>query len=434
MAYVHSLSVDCSKTELDLFSLPPTQTSIDGGQWVQYKPLSSLTDESPIEFVVPGHGDEYVDLSQTLIAVKVKILQENGNVLDATCDKVGPVNYFLHALFSQVDVYFNQKLVSVNGNTYPYRAYIETLLNYDDAAKKTHQSSALWVNDTAGQMDKSEDENAGLKERRRYFTDSHAVDMMGHIHGDVFHQGKYLLNGVELKIKFTRSRDNFSLMSKSGFKINVMEASLMVRRVKINPTVLIEHAKMLDTCTAKYPITRVDVKAFTIPSDVLGKTLDNVYLGQLPKRIVVGLVSNNAFNGSFKHNPFNFDHYSVNFLALYVDGQQVPTKALQPDYTNQQLYIGCYNTLFSGCGIHNKNLGNGISRSMYPHGYCLYAFDLTSDLAATSHHWNLVRRGSLRIEIKFGVALTEAVNCIVFGEFCNVIEVDKYRNVTVDYN
>jgi len=243
MAYVHNLSTGCSKTELDLFSLPPTQISIDGGQWVQYKPLSSLTDDSPIEFVVPGHGDEYVDLSQTLLAVKVRIVQEDDSVLDATCNKVGPVNYFLHALFNQVEVYFNQKLVSANGNTYPYRAYIETLLNYDTTAKETHRSSALWVNDTAGHMDKTEDENVGLKERRSYFTSSRPVDLMGHIHGDVFHHAKYLLNGVELKIKLTRTRDNFSLMSKSGFKINVMEACLMVRRVKISPTVLIDHAK-----------------------------------------------------------------------------------------------------------------------------------------------------------------------------------------------
>lgn len=432
MAFVHRLSAECSKTELDLFSLPPTQTSIDCGQWVQYKPLSSLSDEAPIEFVVPGHGDEYLDLAETLIAMKVRILQDNNNALDATCNKVGPVNYFLHSMFSQVDVYFNQKLVSVNGNTYPYRAYIESLLNYDDTAKETHLTSALWTRDTAGHMDKTEDENSGLKERRSYFTNSKPVDMMGYVHGDVFNQGKYLLNGVELKIKLTRSRDNFSLMSKSSFKINVMEAGLMVRRVKISPTVLIEHAKMLETCTAKYPITRVDVKAFTVPSGVLGKTLDNVYLGQLPKRIVVGLVSNNAYNGSFEHNPFNFSHFNVNFLALYIDGQQVPSKALQPDYTG--LYTACYNTLFSGSGIHNKNRGNGISRKMYPNGYCLYAFDLTADLASNDQHWSLVRRGSLRIDIKFSVALTEAVNCIVFGEFCNVIEVDKYRNVTVDYN
>lgn len=46
----------------------------------------------------------------------------------------------------------------------------------------------------------------------------------------------------------------------------------MVRRVKINPSVLIDPAKTLEVCTAKYPISHVDVKAFTMPCEVLGKT------------------------------------------------------------------------------------------------------------------------------------------------------------------
>lgn len=52
----------------------------------------------------------------------------------------------------------------------------------------------------------------------------------------------------------------------------------------------------------------------------------------------------------------------------------------------------------------------------------------------TSSHWNLIRRGSLRIKIKFSVALTEVINCIIFGEFCNVIEVDIYKDATLDYH
>lgn len=92
-----------------------------------------------------------------------------------------------------------------------------------------------------------------------------------------------LLNDVELKIKFTRYCDRFSLISKSEFEINIIEVSLMVRKVNINSTVLIEHTKMLECYTAKYPISRVDVKAFTIPNEVSAKTIDKVYLRQFPE-------------------------------------------------------------------------------------------------------------------------------------------------------
>jgi len=69
MAFVHAQSGECMKSELDIFSLPPTQTSIEKSDWIEYKPIASLTDDAPIEFAIPGFGEEYLDLSHTLLAV-----------------------------------------------------------------------------------------------------------------------------------------------------------------------------------------------------------------------------------------------------------------------------------------------------------------------------------------------------------------------------
>lgn len=437
MSFLHHQSCECVKSELDLFSLPATQTSIENGKWVQYKPISSLTDDSPIEFVVPGQGDEYIDLANTMINIKARILKPDGTKIADGVDKnVGPVNNWLHSLFSQVDLYVNQKLVSPQNNTYAYRAYIETLLNYDDGAKASHLTCALWYDDAASAMDNCEEANTGLVSRKSFTKESHYVDMVGHLHIDLFNQEKFLLNGVELRLRLIRSRDTFNLMSKTDkYKVQIDEANLMIRRNKINPTVLLAHSKTLESGTAKYPITRVETKAITIPAGIQGKTLDNIFLGQLPKRIIVGLVSNKAFNGNFQSNPFNFQAYNVNFFSLYVDGVQVPSKPLQPDYkAHNELSVMAYHTLYSGTGIHFLNHGNSISRTEFAKGYCLMAFDLTPDLAANvSSHWNLIRHGSLRVELGFAESLTETVNCIVYAEFDNIIEIDRNRNVTVDY-
>src|SRR5436190_6182323 len=434
MSFLHTSSCECVKSELDIFTLPPTQTSIEHGEWVQYKPLASLTDDSPIEFVVPGHGDEYVDLSHTMLHVQAKILKSDGTATQST-DIVGPVNNFMHSLFTQVDVYLNQRQISSPGNTYAYRSFIETLLNYGPAAKGSHLTSSLWYDDKAGSMDDTDNTNTGLVSRRDFTSSSTPVDMVGHIHGDIFNQEKFLVNGVELRLRLIRSRDAFSLMSAAaGYKVSIMEASLYVRRVKINPSVLLAHNKTLSLTSAKYPITKVEVKNVTIPSGVQGKTLDNIFLGQLPKRVIIGFVTNAAFIGDFKKNPFNFQHFKVNFLALYVDGQQVPARPLQPDYVTSKQYVHAYHTLFTGTGIHFLNEGNSISRHTYADGNCLMAFDLTTDLSAkTLSHWNLVRQGSLRLDVRFDTSLTETINCIVYGEFDNVVEIDKDRNVVMDY-
>ena len=152
MAFLHTHSCECVKSELDIFTLPPTQTTIEHSHWIHYKPISSITRNSPIEFAVPGNNDEYLDLAHTMLKLRVKITNDSPipTTVEAQAAQVGPVNNFLHSLFSQVDVSLNQKLVSRSNNNYAYRAYLETLLNYNDHARKTHLGRVLWVNDTPG--------------------------------------------------------------------------------------------------------------------------------------------------------------------------------------------------------------------------------------------------------------------------------------------
>ena len=149
----------------------------------------------------------------------------------------------------------------------------------------------------------------------------------------------------------------------------------------------------------------------------------------------MGLFKNKAFNGDRALNPFNFEHFNINFLCLYVDGVQVPSKPLQPNFRGDQLYIDAYHTLFSGTGVHFLNQGNQISRESYPNGYCLFAFDLTPDLSANEcTHWNLVKHGSVRLDVRFSEALANTVNCIVYAEYDNILEIDASRQAIIDFS
>jgi len=52
----------------------------------------------------------------------------------------------------------------------------------------------------------------------------------------------------------------------------------------------------------KVPLRRVEVKSFTLPRGNLSWTKESVFLGQLPKRLIVGFVDNDAYNGSSEKN------------------------------------------------------------------------------------------------------------------------------------
>ncbi|XP_063994847.1 uncharacterized protein F54H12.2-like [Diachasmimorpha longicaudata] len=439
MSFLHSHSSECVKSELDLFIIPSTPTSIENSQFVHYNPVSTLSGNAPIEFIVPGPGEEYIDLAHTM---NTRILRPDGSA--ALEDSVGPVNIFLHSMFNQVDVYFNQKVVTPPNNLYAYRAYIETLLNYGTDAKSSHLGMSLRATDSYGAMDFATlaagdaRNNNGLAARQAFTKGGKTFDLLGHLHCDVFNQDKFSMSGVELRVRLIRAKDDFCVMDDSvlNYKLHIVEASLIVRRVKFSPGIFIAHAKTLAKTTVKYPLTRVEVKSIVLHHGIMGETIDNAILGQLPKRIILGFVENASFNESRKKYPFNFQNFGINFLCLNVDGRQVPTKPLQPSFTSAVcLDVEAFNTLFAGTGTHFGDHGNNISRPAYSEGFCLFAFDLPPDLSASSAgHWNLVKSGSIRIEVRFHAATEKNINCVLYGEYDNLLEIDSTRQVIVDYS
>ena len=204
---------ECLKPELDLFSNPPTQTSVKEGQDIEYHPFTALEKSGPIKFVIDGTGDEYLDLYHTNLYVKAKVVCADGSALPDDTD-VAPVNLTLHSLFSQVDVSLNDRLVTSSKATYPYRAYLETLLSYGQEVKATQLSCEQWYKDSSGHMDAtSGTDNKGFVKRKLKAGGSNIIDMSGKLHIDVMFGERYVLNGVNTVIQLVRSSDAFVLMA-----------------------------------------------------------------------------------------------------------------------------------------------------------------------------------------------------------------------------
>ena len=437
MAFIHECSCEMPKSELDIFAIPPTQTSIEHGSFVEYHPISSITQGGPIEFDISSTGEDYLDLSDSYLHVKAKIQRADGTNLD-NADQVGPVNNFLHSLFSEVEVSLNGTMISTSTGTYPYRAYIENLLNFGTEAKESQLSSELFYKDTAGLMDFANplaaDGNHGLTKRAEFTNRNGVVDLMGKIHSDIFYIDRYMMNEVNVKLKLSRSKDLFSLMwtGDIAFRVVIVSASMFVRKVKLSPSVFLAHAKTLENGMAKYPIRRVICKSFTVPTGYRDVSSERLFSGSLPTRLIIGCIDNAAFNGSNIRNPFFFKHYNLTELSVYLDGQQHGIKPVKCQYGSNE-YISAYMSLFTGTGRQNRDIGLDISRSDYRNGYTLYAFDLTPDMSQEGH-FNLIKQGSLRLDMKFGGPLPQTITVIAYAEFENLIEIDRSRNVVFDFN
>lgn len=428
------MSEECIKSELDLFTVPMTQTAIEKNTYIEIPPLSAISDSTPLEFFIAGNGEDYVDLNNTLLYMRVKITNPDGsNIRDGT--PVGLVNYPGNTIFSQVDVSLGDRLISQSTNTYPYRCIIECLLNYGKDTLESVFSAGLFYKDSAGHMDVGDPAgaNIGLTKRAAFSNESAVVELLSPIHSDIFFQEKLMLNGVDIKIRLTRGKDEFCLMRSDAiaYKLNILSASLFVKKVSVSPGVRLGHAQALLSTTAKYPIDRVCLKNFSIPAGSRVSNQENLFLGTLPKSIILGMVDNDAFTGAYDKNPFAFKHYDLEFLAVYVDGQQHPAKPLQPNFGSGTAVREFYQLALSS-GRHLKNQALVIDREDFLQGYTLYGFNLTPD-EECGQHISLVKSGNIRLEVRFRQPLPRTINLIVYAVFDNIIEVSNRRQVLVDY-
>ena len=99
-------------------------------------------------------------------------------------------------------------------------------------------------------------------------------------------------------------------------------------------------------------------------------------MGQIPKRIVLGLVDAEAYNGSYLTNPLYFKHHNLTQLGVFLDGEQIPRKPLflNFDTAGGQNVIAGYQSLFSGTGKLSQDTGNQMNRSDYGSGYVITSY------------------------------------------------------------
>lgn len=426
------LSCPCSKSELEMFTTIPTQLVIENTIPTIIHPIASLTDQkTPLEFFISGSGDHYMDLSSLRLHLQVSIKKKDGNKLEAT-DKVTPVNYFLNSAFSQVSMWMNDKLISSQVN-YPYRAMLETLLFVSKEGHESFLTNALFYKDTAGKFNETDPnkmENKGLVARHNRMKET--MDIFGRLHIDLVNQPKLIPNNIDIRIKLERSKDSFALLANEDkYQIFIKKAELQINKVQIAPSAIIGIEKELEKSVIKLPFRSVDVKIFTLSSGVLSTTISNAIIGQMPKRVTIALVANNAFNGNIKLNPFNFHHYNLSYISIMKDSVIIPPNPYTPDFESE-MYARSFASLFDETGGYSYGKYPNIKYDEYGGGYSLFVFDLTPDKAASENHTSINTISNLSIILKFKYQLPETVNLLCMTENRLNVEIDASRSIFLE--
>jgi len=185
------------------------QTAVLSSRVTRYKPMARV-DEPDLEFFIPDDAETQLNLDINM-SVRGNLVAEDGSALDSAYGTT-VVRNLLHSLFSQCIVILNGVSLSSSKVLYNYRAYLDTLLTYGHDASQSNLTSAFWYPDEGDFSTHNPPNEAlilGYQVRSKVTYKSAEIEMYGCVHNDLFNVFRLRLPGVQLQIKFTKSKSDF---------------------------------------------------------------------------------------------------------------------------------------------------------------------------------------------------------------------------------
>jgi hypothetical protein len=401
-------------------------------------------------------SDWFTDLSDSFVWFKLRIVgkdEQNKSVSfnDFKDTKLTVINNIAHSIFSQIRVKVGNTTISYSDADYPYKAYIPILLSGSNESHDVYfRRHAGFIKDTAGHFDTlnvdgdlaKAKNKGGYNRRKELFSANDAIgEFMMKPHSGIFSSGHYLVPYLSFEIELVRNENpNYYLLydgsqDKSSFKIEILDAAFFVRKYKfkVPPMAGLELA-LAKGRLVKFNIPETCITTFTIPQGTTFYQNNALFNSLIATRIIIGMVDAEAYTGKNTLNPFNFKHFNRTHIRLLKNGVEWPEQEQVTNFntgSDPSYIMAHYHFLNSLNCVYTRDVPP-INYYEYANGYFLTSFNMAPDgVSAMNPHNAAYKPANIRLEIKFGTQLPQAVQVIVYTEVINQMSIDFKRNVTV---
>ena len=292
---------------LQLFKKPETDYSIESYRMVTIQPTT--TGINPMEFIIPKL-ESFVNLNRSYFTMELQMKKSDGNNWDAS-ETLWPANNLTHTIIKQIDLYLNGNLISPQSDTYHYKAYLETLTNFDTKDGRTVLRPQGWFNGinppaqwTANNVDTTSNSGAGhasyqalaantklllanMSEAKGELAGGKVRHYVFKPHLEVFHTGKALVPGVEIKMKF-HFNDPKVFLDGVGKAGRLTDADIKKRfhlcQLRLNEAVHrhLESKRHNGKAVAKYPTVRSEIRTYSMENTKSREEIRDLFQNQVP--------------------------------------------------------------------------------------------------------------------------------------------------------
>lgn len=392
------------------------------------RPTGGVAGDGPFEFILPPATDTYLLTGNLALYCVARVLREDGSEM-VPGDVVAPINGLGTAMWEHTEVSLNDYVLSGASSTNThYKSYIETVLSYDATSRDTHLRAQMFALDTPAHYEDftALGANTGFRERRAVIENSSMFDMMYPVTNDFLRAHTHLAPGNKLSIKLYKARDGFLLCTNEDerYKIAIVDLKLFYFRVRLKESIPFPSIE-------RYLTTRTELKRYPVPRGMSTYNFMLHHGGKMPKGIVLAQVATAAAEGSYSRNPFYFQHFGINSLCLRVNGRQVPSDPLTPNFrTDPPLVAREYTHMFMNTGLYRTDKGNCVTLRAFQNGITLFPFDLNPDMC-NGHHLHESDIGDISVEISWSRALVAPITILVH---CSYDEIYVHKRGSPEFN
>ena len=390
-----------------------------------------------------------MDLSRSYFQLERTLKKSDGNN-SAADDKSHLVNNIAHSLLKQISVRLNGTLISPQTDTYHYKAYIETLLNFDRDDGETILKPQGWFNHlnvpdtlTANQQNQDHNDFKAMDEEKQQVVKTMQQLIKKHAGGkariltfvphiEVFHLSKLLVPRVQIGIQIYFNSPSLWNMKYTGgvdYRLNAEDIKIKLFLCQVNTSIYRELMISMNRGdrVVSYPTVRSEIRTYNITQNERHFEISNPFQNRLPNMVVIGLVDLLAFNGDVGKYPFSFKDYKLISIQQTVNGEVYPYRPLELDHTNDSKDIRGYRQFLQATGSFCKSRGNMVRADDWGYGK-----NCTLDGCLNSPIMKPPQTGEVRLILDFGADQGANLTAIIYGEFENAMEISSNKTVQYD--
>jgi hypothetical protein len=451
---IDAVSVPAVENTLALFDTLPTSVAFNRTHLRELLPTMTITRDGPLMFRLFSDS-QFIDFSKTWFYLKSGIEKStddgvNWVPLGATDadKKVGVIQNYGSSFIKELKISINGIECYNSGIYYPYKSYISTEFDTPVGQRNAFLQSACYFADEGDKGQESEN-NDGYKRRKALFANGQKVGTMVRLNFDLANQNSLFLNNSDVLFSIRPQKDEFLLLIPGGipaaaerakavkYRVSIYEAKIYCTLVDVVQSLQNQIAKTLESTPAKYSIRKVELRHLYVPKGTTNIAW-NVFGSVIPRRLMVFMVNNPAFDGEITSSPFLFQNSNLEGIWVEANNIIVPNNPYKFDFENARQggdknIIRGFIDFYEGMDHVDQEKENGLTLYKYINGWTGWVFPLSATHHDAGDAFELVKNGTTVIKVHFSKAIEDpGLMILALGEFDQVLTVDANRVLSID--